>query len=49
MATIAGMQFSADEFALRYTLETIEDVNFEIERVVAQLGGGHAVSLGDER
>ena len=35
MATIAEIQFPAGEFALRYTLETIEDVNFEVERIAA--------------
>lgn len=35
MATIAEIRLPADEFALNYTLETLEEVNFEIERIVA--------------
>jgi hypothetical protein len=31
MATIAEIHLPADEFALSYTLDTIEDVNVEIE------------------
>lgn len=35
MATIAEIQFPTGEFALKYTLETIGDVNFEVERIAA--------------
>lgn len=35
MATIAEIHLPSDEFALGYTLDTIEDVNFEIERIAA--------------
>lgn len=35
MATIVEIQLPADEFALGYTLDTIEDVNFEVERIAA--------------
>lgn len=35
MATIAEIHLPADEFALSYTLDTIEDVNVEIERIAA--------------
>ncbi|MDL5363305.1 helix-turn-helix domain-containing protein [Halalkalicoccus sp. NIPERK01] len=35
MATIAEMRIPANEFALSHTLDTLPDVNFEIERIVA--------------
>ena len=35
MATIAEVRFLATEFALSHTLATLDDVNFEIERIVA--------------
>ncbi|WP_122089281.1 helix-turn-helix domain-containing protein [Halalkalicoccus subterraneus] len=35
MATIAEIRIPADEFALSYTLDTLDEVNFEIERIVA--------------
>lgn len=35
MATIAEIRLPSDEFALGYTLDTIENVNFEIERIAA--------------
>ncbi|KYH25065.1 HTH DNA binding domain protein [Halalkalicoccus paucihalophilus] len=35
MATIAEIQLPVGEFALSHTLETLEEVNFEIERIVA--------------
>lgn len=35
MATITEIQLPSEEFALSYTLETIGDVNFEVERIAA--------------
>ncbi len=35
MATIAEIRLPTDEFVLSYTLDTLPDVNFEIERIVA--------------
>jgi predicted DNA binding protein len=35
MATIAELRIPADEFVLRHTLDTLDDVDFEIERIVA--------------
>jgi predicted DNA binding protein len=35
MATIGEINLPADEFALGYTLDTIEDVNVEVERIAA--------------
>lgn len=35
MATIAEVRIPSKEFALGYTLETLAEVNFEIERIVA--------------
>ncbi|WP_336364536.1 helix-turn-helix domain-containing protein [Halalkalicoccus salilacus] len=35
MATIAELRLPADEFVLSYTLDTLENVDFEIERLVA--------------
>lgn len=37
--TVAKLELPADEFALRSTLETIEGIEFEIERVVAYESG----------
>jgi predicted DNA binding protein len=35
MATIAEINLPADEFALSHTLDTLSDVEFEVERIVA--------------
>ncbi len=35
MATIAELRLPPDEFVLRHTLDTLEDVAFEVERLVA--------------
>lgn len=35
MATIAELRIPADEFVLRHTLDTLTEVDFEIERIVA--------------
>ncbi|AHF99701.1 DNA-binding protein [Halostagnicola larsenii XH-48] len=51
MSTIAELTVPADEFALRETLESVDDISVEIERVVAH-GPNHVIPYvwisGDE-